>query len=56
MFSRRGFLGSAAVLAGAGAVSGRVQAAGIPEAPTSGTADDAAAARSHRAGRTISRW
>ena len=27
MFSRRGFLGSAAVLAGAGAVSGRVQAA-----------------------------
>jgi FtsP/CotA-like multicopper oxidase with cupredoxin domain len=38
MFSRRGFLGSAAALAGAGAVSGRVQAAGIPEAPTSGSA------------------
>jgi FtsP/CotA-like multicopper oxidase with cupredoxin domain len=34
MMSRRGFLGSAAVLAGASAVSGRVQAASIPEAPT----------------------
>jgi len=34
MMSRRGFLGTAAVLAGAGAVSGRAQAAGIPEAPT----------------------
>jgi FtsP/CotA-like multicopper oxidase with cupredoxin domain len=33
MFSRRGFLGSAA-LVGVSAVSGRVQAAGIPEAPT----------------------
>ena len=33
MFSRRGFLGTAA-LVGASAVSGRVQAAGIPEAPT----------------------
>lgn len=34
MFSRRGFLsGSAAVLAGAAAVSGRAQAASIPEAP-----------------------
>jgi FtsP/CotA-like multicopper oxidase with cupredoxin domain len=33
MFSRRGFLGTAA-LVGAGAVSGRVQAAAIPEAPT----------------------
>jgi manganese oxidase len=33
MFSRRGFLGSAALI-GASAVSGRVQAAGIPEAPT----------------------
>ena len=33
MFSRRGFLGTAA-LAGASAVSGRVQAAAIPEAPT----------------------
>ena len=32
MLSRRGFLGSAAVLAGASAVSGRVQAAAIPEA------------------------
>ena len=34
MISRRGFIGSAAVLAGASAVSGRVQAAGVPEAPT----------------------
>jgi FtsP/CotA-like multicopper oxidase with cupredoxin domain len=34
MLSRRGFLGSAAVLAGASAVSGRVAAAAIPEAPT----------------------
>src|SRR5258708_2150057 len=34
MFSRRGFLGSATVLAGTGLVSGRVQAAGIPEAQT----------------------
>jgi manganese oxidase len=33
MLSRRGFLSSAAVLAGAGAVSGRVAAASIPEAP-----------------------
>src|SRR5712691_11511063 len=33
MFSRRGFLGSAALI-GASAVSGRAQAAGIPEAPT----------------------
>jgi FtsP/CotA-like multicopper oxidase with cupredoxin domain len=32
MYSRRGFMGSAAVLAGAGAISGRSQAAGIPEA------------------------
>src|SRR5882757_6084218 len=38
MFSRRGFLGSATVLAGSGLVSGRVQAAGIPEAPTSSSA------------------
>ena len=37
MISRRGFLGSAAVLASAGAVSGRVQAASIPEAPTTRT-------------------
>ena len=37
MMSRRGFLGSAAVLAGANAVSGRVQAASIPEAPTTTT-------------------
>jgi FtsP/CotA-like multicopper oxidase with cupredoxin domain len=37
MISRRGFLGSAAVLAGASAVSGRVQAASIPEAPTTTT-------------------
>ena len=34
MISRRGFIGSAAVLASATAVSGRVQAAGIPEAAT----------------------
>jgi len=33
MLSRRSFLGSAAVLAGAGAVSGRAAAAAIPEAP-----------------------
>ena len=37
MISRRGFLGSAAVLASATAVSGRVQAASIPEAPTTRT-------------------
>jgi len=34
MYSRRGFIGSAAMLAGASAVSGRSQAAGIPEAAT----------------------
>src|SRR5260370_38428743 len=34
MISRRGFLGTAAALAGGSAVSGRVQAASIPEAPT----------------------
>jgi manganese oxidase len=33
MWSRRGLLGATAVLAGVRAVSGRVQAAGIPEAP-----------------------
>jgi hypothetical protein len=33
MFSRRGFLETAALM-GATAVSGRAQAAGIPEAPT----------------------
>jgi manganese oxidase len=37
MISRRGFLGTAAVLAGASAVSGRVQAASIPEAPSTKT-------------------
>ncbi len=37
MISRRAILGSAAVLAGASAVSGRIQAASIPEAPTSTT-------------------
>ena len=37
MLSRRGFIGSAAVLAGASAVSGRVQAASIPEAPSTST-------------------
>ena len=34
MISRRGFLGTAAVLASATAVGGRVQAASIPEAPS----------------------
>ncbi|MEX0589534.1 MAG: twin-arginine translocation signal domain-containing protein, partial [Xanthobacteraceae bacterium] len=34
MISRRNFLGSAALLAGVSAVSGRAQAASIPEAPT----------------------
>ena len=34
MFSRRGLIGSAAVLAGASVVSGRSQAAAIPEAAT----------------------
>jgi len=38
MISRRGLIGSAAVLAGAGMVSGRVQAASIPEAPTTQSA------------------
>jgi manganese oxidase len=33
MFSRRGFLGTATALASASAISGRVQAAAIPEAP-----------------------
>jgi hypothetical protein len=33
MYSRRGFLGTATALASASAVSGRVQAANIPEAP-----------------------
>ena len=37
MISRRGFLGSAAVLASATAVSGRVQAASVPEAPSTKT-------------------
>jgi manganese oxidase len=37
MLSRRGLLGATAVLAGVGAISGRVQAAGIPEAPTTAT-------------------
>ena len=37
MMSRRGFLGTAAVIAGASAVSGRAQAASIPEAPRTKT-------------------
>jgi FtsP/CotA-like multicopper oxidase with cupredoxin domain len=37
MMSRRGFLGSAALLASATAVSGRAQAASVPEAPTTTT-------------------
>ncbi len=38
MITRRGFVGSAATLAGAGLVSGRVQAASIPEAVTTQSA------------------
>ena len=38
MFSRRGFIGSAAVLAGATAVGGRAQAASIPEVATADSA------------------
>jgi FtsP/CotA-like multicopper oxidase with cupredoxin domain len=34
MYSRRGLIGSAALLAGAGVISGRSRAAGIPEAAT----------------------
>jgi FtsP/CotA-like multicopper oxidase with cupredoxin domain len=37
MLSRRGLLEAAAVFAGAGVVSGRVQAASVPEAPTTTT-------------------
>jgi FtsP/CotA-like multicopper oxidase with cupredoxin domain len=37
MISRRGFLGSAALVASATAISGRVQAASIPEAPSTKT-------------------
>jgi FtsP/CotA-like multicopper oxidase with cupredoxin domain len=37
MLSRRNLLGAGAVLAGAGVVSGRAQAANIPEAPTTST-------------------
>ena len=37
MFTRRRLCEAAALLAGAGAVSGRAQAAAIPEAPTTGT-------------------
>jgi FtsP/CotA-like multicopper oxidase with cupredoxin domain len=37
MISRRGLIGSAAAIAGASMVSGRVQAASIPEAPTTNT-------------------
>ena len=37
MFTRRGLVGAAAVLAGARAVSGRAQAASLPEAPTTKT-------------------
>jgi len=38
MYSRRGFIGSAALLLSAGAVSGRSQAAGIPEAASASSA------------------
>ena len=54
MISRRNFLGSSALLAGAAAVSGRVQAAAIPEAATT-IRHDAAAARSRQAARATSR-
>jgi FtsP/CotA-like multicopper oxidase with cupredoxin domain len=37
MYTRRGLVGAAAVLAGARAVSGRAQAASLPEAPTTKT-------------------
>jgi hypothetical protein len=37
MFTRRSLFGAAAVLASAGAVSGRAQAASLPEAPTTTT-------------------
>ena len=37
MFTRRRLCEAAALLAGAGAVSGRAQAAAIPEAPTTRT-------------------
>ena len=37
MFTRRGLVGAAAVFAGVGAVSGRVQAASLPEAPRTTT-------------------
>src|SRR5499433_4002360 len=37
MLSRRSLLGATAVLAGANAISGRLQAAAIPEAPTTST-------------------
>ena len=37
MFTRRGLVGAAAVLAGASAVSGRTQAASLPEAPITKT-------------------
>ena len=56
MISRRRLLGSAAVLAGASAVSGRVQAAAIPEAPTTDKPTMQPPLASDRAGRTISRW
>ena len=37
MFSRRRFFGATAVLAGARAITGRAQAASLPEAPTNRT-------------------
>ncbi len=55
MLSRRSILGSAAALAGAGVVSGRVQAAGIPEAPTSSSAT-MQPPLAPSGGPTISRW
>ena len=56
MISRRNLIGGSAILAGAAAVSGRVQAAAIPEAVTTTSAGDAAAARSvKRAGLSAGR-
>ena len=55
--SRRGFLGSGAggiTLVGASAISGRVQAAGIPEAPTMTDGSDAARRSRRRPARTTS--
>ena len=46
MISRRNLIGGSAILAGAAAVSGRVQAAAIPEAVTTTSPGHAAATHS----------